>query len=145
MGFDCGFDMVPKLTDSKADSSGWFLFVEEIKTIYEDDPLVLVTPKMITFQVGEHPVLPIVGQKFLRFSSKVSGSLTAAAEPYIREVYTIARKYFNGRLQFWHELADNYGYYSWTEVHESIRSYEDTVGGSLIPERGVYAYSSRNQ
>ena len=133
MGYDCGFDMVPSLTTSETDESNWSAFLCEIKRMYEDDPVLLVKPHMVEFKVGEHPCLPVEGHKFLRFSSKVSGSSTA--EPYIRGVLKVARKHFDQRVQFWHELADDYGHYSWNQVNESLRSYEDLVR-ILLPRKG---------
>lgn len=40
----------------------------------------------------------------LRFSSKINRRLTTAAEPYIRSVHKIARKYFSSKVHFWHEI-----------------------------------------
>jgi len=71
--------------------------------VYEEDPVFQVQPRVVEFQVGEHPLLPLEGHKFLCFSFKVSGSLTAA-EPYIRQVYRLARKPFDQQVRFWHEL-----------------------------------------
>lgn len=128
MGFDCGFDMFPRLTESDSDKSRWLAFINEIKEIYNRDPVFQVQPRVISFQVGEHPQLPFEGHKFLRFSSKVSGSRIAAAEPYIRRVYRVARVIFGQQVQLWHELRDNYGYYDWDAVNKSIESYNDSVG-----------------
>ena len=135
MGFDCGFDMVPSLTASEADTSRWLDFLDEIKATYRDDPTVLATPSVIEFRVGEHPCLPIEGQKFLRFSSKVNGSRTAAAEPYIRKVCAVARRHFGNQVQFWHELAEDYGHYGWSQVNESLQSYRSSVSVSLAARR----------
>ena len=128
MGFDCGFDMVPRLNESKSDKDRWLSFIDLLKKLYNEDPVFQVQPRVITFQVGEYPRLPLEGHKFLRFSSKVSGSLTAAAEPYIRQVYRVAREIFGQQVQFWHELHDNYGYYDWEAVNKSLKSYNDSVG-----------------
>ncbi|KAI8267437.1 hypothetical protein K4K58_007850 [Colletotrichum sp. SAR11_239] len=58
-------------------------------------------------------------------NSKVSERLTAPAEPYIRQVFGIAKKYFGDRVRFWHDLdediskEDCYGYYEWQEVNDA--------------------------
>ena len=57
--------------------------------------------------VGECPHIPSnpdCCDYFLHFSSKVSRRLTTPAEPYIRSVYEIAKKYFGNRVHFWHEM-----------------------------------------
>lgn len=126
MGVDCGFDMVPRLTESSDDQRRWTAFVDEVKEVYREDTVLEVQHQVIVFHVGEWPRLPLEGYKFLRFSSKVSGSQTAA-EPYIRQVYCLARKIFDGQVKFWHEINDNYGYYDWQTVHDSHRSYSTPV------------------
>ena len=132
MGFDCGFDMVPRLTESDCDKIRWLAFIDELKEVYNKDPMFQVQPRVVEFQVGEHPRLPLEGHKFLRFSSKVSGPTTAAAEPYIRRIYHIARKNFGQRVQFWHEINDDFGYYDWNAVNESFQSYNKSVGLSIF-------------
>ena len=127
MGFDCGFDMVPRLTESDSDKKRWLAVIDELKEVYKEDPVFQVQPRVVEFHVGEHPLLPSEGHKFLRFSSKVSGSLTAAAEPYIRQVYRLARKTFGQQVRFWHELNDDFGYYEWDVVRDSHRSYYNSV------------------
>ena len=128
MGFDCGFDMVPRLDASKSNKDRWLAFIDVLKKVYNEDPVFQVQPRVITFQVGEYPRLPLEGHKFLRFSSKVSGPRTAAAEPYIRQVYRVAREIFGQQVQFWHELHDNLGHYDWDAVNKSFKSYNDSVG-----------------
>lgn len=79
----------------------------------------------IWFMVGECPRMPSNPARcnyFLRFSSKVSGGLTTAAEPYIRDVHKIAERHFGSRVHFWHELNETEderqrGCYNWREVH----------------------------
>ena len=73
MGFDCGFDMVPRLNESKNNRDRWLVFIDVLKKMYNEDPVFQVQPRVIVFQVGEYPRLPLEGHKFLRFSSKVSG------------------------------------------------------------------------
>jgi hypothetical protein len=71
------------------------------------------------------PVDPDHCDYFLRFSSKVSGRLTAPAQQYIEGVYEIAKIYFDSRVHFWHELNEwgdtheQWGYYSWDEVYSA--------------------------
>jgi len=128
MDFGCEHDMVPRLTESDSDKNRWLAFIDEVKEVYNEEAVVQVQTCVVTFKVGEHPQLPLEGHKFLRFSSKVSEPRTEAAEPYIRRVYRIAREIFGQRVQFWHELYDNYGHYEWDAVNESIDCYIDSVG-----------------
>ncbi|KUJ17999.1 uncharacterized protein LY89DRAFT_696453 [Mollisia scopiformis] len=74
----------------------------------------------------EHPKLPFEGHKFLRFSSKVSGSTAAdtKVDSYIDTVTRIAQTCFGSRIKCWHEGADQIGAYDWVEVHESLMSYQ---------------------
>ena len=81
MGFDCGFDMAPRLTESDSDRNRWLAFIDKLKEVYKEDPVFQVQSGVVKFQVGEHPRLPLEGQRFLRFSSRVSGATTAAANP----------------------------------------------------------------
>lgn len=127
MGVDCGFDMVPPLTGLDSDTIRWRAFIEKIKEIFQNDPVVQLQPRFIEFQVGEHPLLPFEGHKFLRFSSKISGFRSAAAEPYIDDVYRLARTFFGEQVRFWHELNEGNGFYDWKAVHESFKSYYDSV------------------
>jgi hypothetical protein len=84
----------------------------------------------IWFIVGECPHIPKSPEHcdyFLRFSSKVSGSLTAPTESYINDVYEIAKTHFGSRVRFWHELNEfgtvrqQYGYCSWNDIHDAER------------------------
>lgn len=128
MGFDCGFDMVPRLEDIEEDNNRWSTFLNEIKEAYEHDAVFEAKANFIEFEVGEHPMLPMEGFKFLRFSSKISSASTGAAEPYIRQVCRIARKYFGSRIQFWHELNEDYvPAYNWDEISKSIKSFYSSV------------------
>ncbi|KAG6026858.1 hypothetical protein E4U41_001146, partial [Claviceps citrina] len=81
MGIDAGFDMVPRLSATGSDRLKWKTFLVHIEDEYLDDPLVELKPNYIVFKVGEHPVLPFEGHKFLRFSSKIS--LDDGAKAYI--------------------------------------------------------------
>jgi hypothetical protein len=91
----------------------------------------------IRFMVGECPHMPGNPDRcdyFLRFSSKVSGRLTTPAEPYIRSVYKIAKKYFGSRVHFWHEMVETgderqWGYYDWREVHDADRKLRELETG----------------
>lgn len=126
MGIDAGFDMVPCLSRGVVDKHNWDKFIGFIVNHYKDDAQVEIKPNYILFKAGEHPTLPFEGHKFLRFSSKVSGSTAKAtrAESYIDTVTRIAKCHFGNRIQYWNDGADQYGKYNWEEVHESIRSYE---------------------
>lgn len=124
MGIDAGFDMVPRLSKGAVDKHNWQSFIKIIKERYQNDDLVEIKPNYIVFKAGEHPQLPFEGHKFLRFSSKISGSHAKGIEDYIDLVTTIARVSFGSRIRRWNEAADNWGFYNWTEVHDSIKSYQ---------------------
>jgi hypothetical protein len=100
MGFGCGFDTVPRLTESDSEKSRSLAFIDELKEVYNEDPVLQVQPRVVTFQVGEHPQLPLEGHNFLRFSSKVSWATTTAPEPYIHQVYRVAREVIGQRVHF---------------------------------------------
>lgn len=127
MGIDAGFDMVPRLSRGTADMQNWARFLDIIQEYYKDDAQVEVTPNCILFKAGEHPSLPFEGHKFLRFSSKVSGRIAyeSHAESYINTVTAVAKATFGSRIQYWDEGADQLGHYSWNEVNESLRSYDE--------------------
>jgi hypothetical protein len=126
MGIDAGFDMVPPLSKSLVDKHNWARFISLIKDHYKDDVQVELRPNYILFKAGEHPLLPFEGHKFLRFSSKVSGStaMTTGVENYIDTVTRVAKVYFGSRIQYWNDGCDLFGQYDWDEVDESIKSYE---------------------
>ena len=118
-----GFDMFPRLSTSVADTSRWNAFLNEVEAKFQKDRNVVVKVNVIEFLVAQHPCLPIAGHKFLRFSSKAQGD----AEPYIQKVRGIARKHFGDRVKFWHELAEDYGCYRWSQVNASIATYFSPV------------------
>ena len=154
MGFDCGFDIYPRLEATASNKETYRRFLDEIIRTYENvydkegrmtDGKVLDIPPnshhsdkiYIRFMVGECPHMPGNPDRcdyFLRFSSKVSGRLTTPAEPYIRSVYKIANKYFGSRVHFWHEMAETgderqRGYYNWQEVHDADRKLRELETG----------------
>ncbi|POS79201.1 hypothetical protein DHEL01_v202391 [Diaporthe helianthi] len=137
MGFDAGFDMVPRLSRGTADIQLWACFITVVKEYYKDDAQVELKPNYILFKVGEHPSLPFDGAKFLRFSSKVSGGLSRHAETYIRTVTAAAKGIFGPRVQYWNEGADQVGYHSWAEVHESIRSYDEPADSEIPNPKSI--------
>ncbi|RYP13752.1 hypothetical protein DL767_010597 [Monosporascus sp. MG133] len=146
MGFDCGFDIFPRLEPTEANKRTYQAFLDEIIDTYQnvydkegrredgkvlqlpEDPGIFPNKHCIQFMVGECPSMPANPDRcdyFLRFSSKVSGRLTTCAKPYIQSVHQIAKKYFGDRVHFWHELNDFgteeqwRGYYSWSEIHDA--------------------------
>lgn len=131
MGIDAGFDIVPRLSDGAGDQQKWQSFIRVIKERYENDNLVEVKPNYLRFKAGEHPSLPFEGHKFLRFSSKISGSQAEGVEEYINTITRVARANFGPRIRYWSEIGDGTGFYSWPEVHESIRSYAQVFYTSL--------------
>lgn len=135
MGLDAGFDMVPRLSRGTDDSLKWQQFIHTVKQFYEEDEKVQVGLRVITFECGEHPLLPIEGHQFLRFSSNVSGRVATAtaAETYILKVTKIAKVYFGDRVRSWQEVDEQEGFYNWKDVHASIRSYKQVEHTSSLP------------
>lgn len=123
MGIDAGFDMVPRLSKGAVDRQNWQSFINIIKERYQNDDRVEVKPNYFEFKAGEHPLLPFEGHKFLRFSSKISGSHAEGVEEYIDTVTLVARCSFGSRIRPWND-AITAGFHSWTEVNNSIESYE---------------------
>lgn len=153
MGFDCGFDVCPRLEPTPENQETYRRFLDEIierwQGVYDpggcrEDGKILEMPgevsehakmecgrdQYIYFMVGECPGMPARPENcnfFLRFSSKVSGSLTAQARPYIGAVYLIAKAHFGSeRVHFWHEMNEHdlggptqNGYYNWTQVYDA--------------------------
>lgn len=124
MGVDAGFDMVPRLSKGAVDKQNWQSFIKVIKERYQNDELVELKPNYLEFKAGEHPLLPFEGHKFLRFSSKISGSQAKGVMDYVDTVTTVARVCFGSRVRCWSEAADESGFYNWQEVFTSIKSYE---------------------
>ena len=113
MGIDAGFDMVPKLSKGAVDKHNWDTFINSIKEHYQNDDLVEVKPNYLEFKLGEHPLLPFEGHKFLSFSSKISGGQAKGVEEYISKVARIARLNFGSRIRYWNEAADGWSFYDW--------------------------------
>ncbi|KAH6383637.1 hypothetical protein HBI60_255450 [Parastagonospora nodorum] len=124
MGYDAGFDMIPPLSKGFVDRYNWDRFMDRIKDHYKDDAQVEMKPNYL--KAGEHPMLPLEGNKLLRFSAKISGSIaaTTGVEHYIDTVTRIAKDHFGRRVWYWNELYDRYGEYNWDEVNDSFKSYE---------------------
>jgi len=127
---ESGFDMVPRLSkDSVDDKEKWQAFINAVKDHYKDDDAVEVKSKFIEFKVGEHPLLPLEGHKFLRFSADYLGPFNTSSNTlsYKITVMTIAIAIFGSRIHRWSDLAKDLGnhdpFYDWSDVHESIRSY----------------------
>jgi hypothetical protein len=131
MGIDAGFDMVPRLSKGAVDRQNWQAFIKFIKEHYQNDDLVEVKPNYIVFKAGEHPLLPFEGHKFLRFSSKISGSHAKGVGKYLDTVTQVARVRFGSRVRGWNEAVGEWGVYNWQEVHDSFRSYEQVCHGLL--------------
>ncbi|KAF5876089.1 putative set domain-containing protein 5 protein [Botrytis fragariae] len=144
MGIDAGFDIHPRLSKGIVDRQNWGRFIDFIKEHYKDDTQVEIKPNYISFKAGEHPKLPFEGHKFLRFSSKVSGSIAADTnvESYIDTVTRIAQANFGSRIRYWDEGVDQSGVYSWTEVQESIRSYQQLQRDELETPSSIAQFLS---
>jgi len=131
MGFDCGFDVHPRLEVTPENIQIYQQFRDEIINKYNDvyddkgrraDGKILeLNDAFIQFMVDECPQMPRHPNRcnyFLRFSSKISGVLSAPAKPYIQGVYGIAKRHFGGSVHFWHEMKETgdeqqWGYYDW--------------------------------
>ena len=100
MGIDAGFDMVPRLSEEAIDQQKWQSFIEVIKERFQNDNLVEVEQNYLRFKAGEHPSLPFEGHKFLRFSSKISGSHAKGVEKYINTVTQVAQVNFGPRVRY---------------------------------------------
>ena len=124
MGVDVGFDMVSQLSKGAVNRQNWHSFIKVIKERYRNDDLVEIKPNYLQFKAGEHPLLPFEGHKFLRFSSKVSGSHAKGVEEYIGTVTRVAQVNFGSRVRCWNEAVNVCGFYSWPKVNGSIKSYE---------------------
>lgn len=131
MGIDAGFDMVPRLSKGAVDKQNWQSFIKRVKERYQNDDLVEIKPNYLQFKAGEYFLLPFEGHKFLRFSSKISGSQAQGVVEYIDTVTLLAKLSFGSRVRRWDEASDIWGFYSWPEVHESIKSYEQVCCGLL--------------
>lgn len=138
MGIDAGFDMVPRLSKGAVDKHNWQSFIKVIKERYQNDDLVDIKPNYLQFRAGEHPMLPFEGHKFLRFSSKISGSHAKGVEEYIDTVTRAAQLSFGSRIRCWNEAADEQGFYDWQEVHISTESYEQVGCSTLKLNEEVY-------
>ncbi|KAJ2990352.1 hypothetical protein NUW58_g2994 [Xylaria curta] len=125
MGVDEGFDMVPRLSRGSEDMREWGRFIDIVRKYYQDDAQVKVYDGYIEFDAGEHPMLPFDGHKFLRFSSKITGRSDKPHHvcDYIKSVRAIARSIFGSRVRPWTEAADQFGFYDWRDVHDSIKSF----------------------
>lgn len=170
MGFDCGFDVHPRLEATTENIQTYQQFLDEVVRTYNDvydkrgrreDGKVLEMPKdsdyskdCIWFMVGECPHMPSNPNRcdyFLRFSSKISGHLTTPAEPYIKDVYQIAKKHFGSRVHFWHEMNETgderqWGYYDWQEIHDATENLGEVEAGQEggLPKRALVGRKEMN-
>jgi hypothetical protein len=130
---DSGFDMVPRLGNSLADTKKWNAFLDDVKDCYRQDPKVEVKWNYILFKAGKHMLLlPTEGHKFMRFSSMMSAGIAdpKEARDYIKTVSTMAKDTFGSHVLCWDSESGTEGKYDWNQVHASIRTY-DEVGHLL--------------
>ena len=101
MGYDAGFDMVPRLTKNDENTRKWEKFIRLVKLLFEDEGLLEEKGHYIEFQVGEKPQLPIDGHNFAKFSSRVGGEATGKLDvrEVIRQVGLSARVFFGDSIQ----------------------------------------------
>lgn len=142
MGFDRGFDISPRLESNPENKALYANFIKETIDTYgndfddhsrrKDKDLLQLVRDPETFEhdknfirctVGEYPGNPTSPdhcEYFLRFTSKVSGSISRPSEKYNIEVCKIAKKWFReDRMKPWHELAEDYGSYDWQELSDA--------------------------
>lgn len=120
MGIDVGFDLYPPLKATDVDQ--WSRFLQAVCTEFASDAVVVVKEDEIEFQAGEHPTLYADPTRFRRFSSKVTGGCSSV-EPYIKQVYAIAKRYFGNRIYWWADYQYNPNEkYTWTEVYDAART-----------------------
>jgi hypothetical protein len=99
-GFDCGFNTYSALKPTPSNKEKHELFLREVlhtckvgdKGERSDSVVRELNGAYIEFIIGEHPTIPHNCDHFLRFSFKVSGSLTAATNPYIEGTCKITKK-----------------------------------------------------
>ncbi|KAL7580955.1 hypothetical protein ACA910_005771 [Epithemia clementina (nom. ined.)] len=147
MGIDVGFDFYPPLDDKEDDHDSWSSFFSLVSTSFEDDPDVDISDDGdLVFKVAEHPSLPRQGHRFRRFSSKVTGRQGAAAEFYIQQVASMAKRRFGNRIYCWSEYGDWPNMkYSWTDVNlvnQSLPREEDAVCFSTVATAVLTAFEN---
>ncbi|KAI2623100.1 SET domain-containing protein [Hypoxylon sp. NC1633] len=150
MGLDVGFDMVPPLSKETKDAQDWANFLHCVRGYYKDDPNVVTESHYITFEAGEHPMLPFEGHKFLRFSSNLTGSNATGVYEYIEMVTAMAKMIFGHRVYSWSEAADQHGFYGWDKVYSARKTWgkpDEPESNALLPttaELGRQATSDQN-
>lgn len=126
MGMDVGFDMIPRLAKDRAsDMERWACVIGDIEKEFKDDPNVNLYASRFPYGVcievllGERPIIPYQGWKFMRFSSKVTGSC-GAVEPYIQRMRKLVAAQFGKRVKWWNEfgLTEYDGIYDWGEIQD---------------------------
>jgi hypothetical protein len=121
MGYSFGFDIQPPLDPiHQINQDQYGRFIVELLDQYDCDDgsleqIACLVPRgtgaYIEFEVGGRPAIPAnpeMCQYFLRFSSRISGKQTQAAEPaVVRDVYRIAQGMFGEeRVRWWHEADE---------------------------------------
>ncbi|KAI0878083.1 hypothetical protein GGS24DRAFT_487408 [Hypoxylon argillaceum] len=132
MGIDEGFDMVPRLTRGGEDVLKWKDFIDAIREQYQDDTQVVFHDNYIEFLAGVHPMLPLEGHKFLRFSSKTTGRIASETHvlDYLQSVCRIARSAFGLRIRQWTEAGDQFGFYDCRDGNATTTTPRLMVGRS---------------
>ena len=120
-----GFSMVPPIqSDDSQDEGIWASFIAEIEKIYADDPIVISHPGFIHICVGEHLKLPRDGSKFRAFGARYEEGVSSPANQYVERVFRAAEEFFIGRMRCWDDDQDDKRHYLWTEIDESISSFD---------------------
>jgi hypothetical protein len=136
---DAGFDFHPPLGANGEDQALWVHLLLEIKRRFSSDPLFHVRPDCFEFLVGDgHLVLYFDVHRFRRFSSSISNE-HSAAEPYLEDVFFMARQVFGHRIHWWsdshHWWSDtkqgSKPIHSWREVRTAAHP-QTAVGASFI-------------
>ncbi|KAL2045097.1 hypothetical protein ABVK25_012238 [Lepraria finkii] len=132
MGFDCGFDIHPRLEATAENKKTYQRFLDEIVRTYND--VYDKDGRRLDGKVLEMPIDSKYSKDCITFMVGESGTLTTPAEPYIRNVYKIAKKYFGSSAHFWHEMNETddeqqWGYYDWQEVHDAREKLREVETG----------------
>ena len=123
MGYEAGFDFFPSLNNSEL--TKWNEFINDVCNNYRLDKNIVETKNKILFKVGNHPKLPKNGLVFRSFWSKISGgSYNQSSYDYIKQIATIATKFFPNRIFEWYNGDGvSSGIYDWVELSNPSDKY----------------------
>ncbi|KAH6645170.1 hypothetical protein BKA67DRAFT_542150 [Truncatella angustata] len=137
--------MVPRIGYSTVDALKWNQPIESVRKRFQNDPNVKLYLYYIELETGEHPMLPFDGHHFLRSGSKISGlnGIETKAAYYVRTVIRITNATFRWRILEQPDSLNQYRFYYWREVHDSIRSFPRGIGLPKTLKPSNEAWGSR--